>query len=317
MKKIMRLFVVALAVVVLAACGKRTYAADGTYTAWKVTENKVEITMVSVTIEKDEIKSFYIDVIQNDATKDAETGYVTGYSFKEKSKKELGYEYKMHYNSYKATVDAGTDTLEGYKAWLTANNKKEWFEQAALIEAALLNGVDSVQVTDGKISNVAGVTIKDGGYLALAAEAVELAKAGTVQTVTVSGSDVVWATGKVNKKGELSDVVLNTLQGKTTKQTAETAASFAWNAKNKQELGYEYHMHYRSYTATLEDKNTATEAGYQAWLKANNKLEWFEQAALVVEAYMANNSVEGATGVTIKTASYVEVLAALKAAVAK
>lgn len=287
---------------------QRTYVADGEYTAYTLAEGKCELTTATVTIKDDKISKVYLNVVQSAATKN-EAGETTGYAFNAQSKKELGYAYHMHFNGYKASLeDASTATDEGYAAWLEANGKLEWFQQAELIEAYIVaNGVDAIQVTEGKFANIAGVTIKDA-YLATVKAAIANAKAGIKTAVTTAEDDVTVATAKVAKDGSLSEVKLDVFQGSFKE------GAFSWQA-GKQEKGYGYHMHYRSYTGSLEDATTATEEGYKEWLKANNKLEWFEQAELIVAAWVANHSVNqneagkfDIAGVTIKNGGYITVL---------
>lgn len=325
-KKFLTICIALIAVMSLASCKKdpkpaeRTYVADGDYTAFKaeVYSGAPMVTSVTVTIKDDKIEKYYINCTQGKALTKSDNGEVVlTAEFNEKSKKELGYEYHMHYYIGYAPTDE-TPTEAEYIAWLKSNNKLEWFEQAARIEAAwLANGVDSVTV-DAKsvINNVTGVTIKDGGYIALAKEAVDNAKAGKVQYYAVYQDDVIWASGKVNKDGGLSEVVIDTLQG-----AADRSGVAAWkfNAKSKQQLGYGYQMFYSGYKA---EDTTPTEAEYIEWLKANNKLEWFEQAALIVKAYQANGSsilangeFASVAGVTISDNNYIKVLAGLYAAV--
>ncbi|MCK7486982.1 MAG: hypothetical protein MZU97_16855 [Bacillus subtilis] len=236
---------------------------------------------------------------------------------------------------YTATLaDAATATITGYQTWLGANAKFEWFQQADKIEAAwLANGVTSVtKNADGDIDNVAGVTISDGGYLDLAVEAVELAKLGKFQAVKAVGTDLYIATMTVDAKGEVSDLKLDVLQA--TKDAA--AGTFVWHTETKQQKGFNYKMHYNTYTASLADAATATIAGYQTWLTANNKLEWFQQANLITDYVMENGwngdlkpinptgkgvslygktALDGFASVSVSSQSYFDVLAALFAKV--
>ncbi|MCK7485823.1 MAG: hypothetical protein MZU97_09960 [Bacillus subtilis] len=164
------------------------------------------------------------------------------------------------------------------EAWLTANSKLEWFQQADAIEAAwLANGVDSVtKNAEGDIDNVAGVTISDGGYLALAVEAVELAKAGKFQAIKCVGSDLYIATMTVNAKGEFSELLLDVLQA--TKDHDGRNVRLA-TPETKQQKGFNYKMHYNTYVASLASMPTPRRWPVtKPWLTANNKLEWFQQA---------------------------------------
>lgn len=312
MKKILMFLFAAFLMIGLAACnGERTYKADGEYTAFEIgthSNGTPMITSVTVTVKNDKITKFDIDAIQSNSE----------FKWNEKAKKALGYDYGMHKFTYIATLgDDETFSIEGYKAWMKTNNKLEWFEQANLIEAYWLkNGFDSVTVNKEKvIDNVASVTIKDGGYIQLAKDAVQQAKDGVLKSYVLSATnaDVIWAELTVNDKGEAKALVLNTLQSKVVEGT------FNWNAKNKQELGYEYKMHYRTYTGTLTDPATASIDGYKTWMTANSKLEWFEQAKVLTDYVLANGisdsfKVDGnadLASVTITTNDYVTVLKAV------
>ncbi len=342
-KKLRFLVVIALLVLSLAACGKtksttttttnakREFVRDGEFSAIKASLNSgaPQYTIVTVKIENDKVVSYYINCLQS--TKTTTEGKAS-YSFNNLTKKELGYAYHMHYNTYKATLGENPTEAQlsdtAYAAWLKANNKLEWFEQAQKLEAFFLEkGPDKLEVaTDSKISGVAGVTIKNADYKELAVEALANAKAGKVVFALGDGTDLIWAEGKVDKNGNLSDVKLNTLQGKVQEDN-----TFKWNEKNKQELGYAYHMHYNSFKASLGENPTEaqlSDTAYAAWLKANNKLEWFEQAAIVVEKFMATGTADlplngtkltdaakAATGVTINVSKYIAALQGLKAAV--
>ena len=299
----------------LASCQqpkKRTYAADGQYVAYSIEgATKPEVTFVTVTIKDDKLVDVDINTIQSNTLTNAE-GATTGYEFKAQSKKELGYEYKMHYRTYTSSLAEGEEaSMEGYKQWLKDNDKKEWHEQAEIVEAEILaNGTAGITVDEkGYFNNLAGVTVKDSHYLQLADEAIANAKAGKKVAIATHEDDLIIATAKVNAKGELSEILLDTVQG----QFKEGAWSF--KAQSKQELGYGYHMHYRSYTGSLAEGEEASEEGYKAWLEENEKLEWHEQAALIVKAWEANHSLvatEGefptVAGVTIADNCYIQVL---------
>jgi hypothetical protein len=341
MRKLFTLFVALLTLVVVAGCNGNTtvapttqaptteepreFAADGEFTAYLVGvhSNAPMVTTVTVTIENDEITGYFIDCIQGKRTQNEET-LVYSFNFNASSKKNLGFEYKMHWGAYSATDD--TPTIEEYQTWLTANNKKEWHQQAELIEAYwLANGFDSVtsNTETTVIDNVAGVTIKDGGYTDLAAEAVQLAKDGKMQAIYTSSDDLYIATMTVNAEGEFSDLLIDVLQG-----TPDTAAgTFAWREETKQELGFEYKMHYGTYSAT---DDTPTIEEYETWLEANDKLEWFQQVALITD-YVTENGwnenlaalndrggtldgttpVDSLAGVTVRSQGYYTLLADL------
>lgn len=203
----------------------------------------------------------------------------------------------------------------------------EWYVQAGRIEAAMLaNGVSSITTNaEHKIDNVAGVTIKDGGYLALAAEAVELAKQGKFQSIICSGTDLYIASMIVSK-GEITELKLDTLQKKSTLADPKV---FEWNTKTKQELGNDYAMKGKGGAYTFANGVwTASET-------AKSANEWFEQANLITNYVLETGNVyglrsiggrgisvdgttlvDGLAGVTIKTDTYIDVLTALFANVA-
>lgn len=282
------LFFVAFAAFTLFGCNSSEYKVDGEFLAYEAqvhTNGTMMVTSVTVTIEKGKIVDFNIDARQSKKTQNPETLAWT-FTWNEKTKKELGDAYGMVANG-------------GAIA--------EWDVQAERIEAFWLeNGVDSVTVKDGVIDNVTGVTIKDGGYLALAKEAVELAKEGKFQAIYCSGTDLYSAHMVVTPKGKVESLMLDTLQ---MNRASTTSGTFQWNLKTKQELGFDYKMHYNA-------SGAADMAAYQAWLTANNKLEWFQQANLITDAIVANgwtaNAAENVpAGVTITTTGYYAVLAKL------
>lgn len=309
MKKLLLVFIVAVSALLLVACGERTYAADGVYTAFKWethSNNGPQVTSVSVTIKDDKVESFYIDCLQNTKTTDEETEAVS-YAFNAKSKKELKYEYRMHGQRDKSEAD--------YKQYLKDEGLLEWFEQAELIEKFFLeNGPEAIKTDDGNyITNVeGGVTIKDGGYSTLAKEALGLAKEGKVQAWVPSGNSVVFATAKVDKKGNITELTLDTIQGSVKE------GKFVWNAKTKQELKAEYGMKDNGPKYEFKDGEWKTVAD------AKCELEWHEQAKLITD-YVLENGIDGVksvkergvskdgstlavAGVTIKTDSYFQVL---------
>ena len=297
MKKLGLLLLVLVASLALVGCNNSEYKVDGEFTAYEVTvsRNAPQVTMVTVTIEKGKIVGYNIDVRQGNVTQTAGDDEVMDtdddkytYAWNEKTKKELGDDY-------------GMAKVEG---------QLEWYEQAALIEAYWLeNGVDSVTVNaeTNVIDNVAGVTIKDGGYIALAAASLELAKAGNFQALLCTADDLYTATMTVSEKGVVSALQLDVLQGKPV------GATFAWAEKTKQELGDDYGM-----------------------AKVEGQLEWYEQANAITDYVLANGwnadlqpvgangvSLDGTTiidslsGVTIKTQGYFDVLADLFASPAE
>lgn len=323
MKKLFVLLVALVTLVVVAGCNGNTttapttqaptteepreFAADGEFTAYLVGihSNAPMVTTVTVTIENDEIVGYYIDARQGVDTQTAgtETPDDTSddtwtYVWNELTKKELGDDYNM--------VEFGGAIAE-------------WYEQAALIEAFWLeNGYDAVTVDgDGVIDNVSGVTIKDGGYSELAAEAVELAKDGVMQAILCSADDLYIATMTVDAEGNFSDLLIDVLQG------APTGGTFAWNELTKQELGDDYGM------AGVGGGYTFTDG---AWVSSGETavLEWYEQVALITDYVTENGwnedlaaiggrgaTLDGTTllddlaGVTIHSQSYYDLLADL------
>lgn len=302
MKKMIAFFFVALLALSLFACKQSEYAVDGVFLGYEVgvSSNAPMVTFVEVTIEKGKIKGYEIDVRQGTRTKEG-TEEVPEYKFtwNQKTKKELGFEYKMHYKT------SGASDMAAYETWLTANNKKEWFQQAELVEAYwLANDVESLGgSSDVAIDNVAGVTIKNA-YEVAAKKALENAKAGKFVALyqeynaTDPSTDLYIAEMTLTKKGAIDTLVIDTLQADMSK----TAGTFAWKTQTKQQLGYEYKMHYRT-------SGAADMTAYKAWLTANNKLEWFEQVNLITDRIKANGFSSTAAenipaGVTIKTAGY-------------
>ncbi|PKK94799.1 MAG: hypothetical protein CVV60_04610 [Tenericutes bacterium HGW-Tenericutes-5] len=324
MKKLFTLFVALLTLVVVAGCNGNTtvaptteaptteepreFAADGEFTAYLVGvhSNAPMVTTVTVTIENDEIVGFYIDARQGVDTQTAGTETpddtsddTWSYVWNEMTKKELGDDYGM--------VQFGGAIAE-------------WYEQAALIEAYwLANGYDSVTANSetNVIDNVSGVTIKDGGYTTLAAEAVQLAKDGKMQAIYCSADDLYIATMMVNAEGEFTDLLIDVLQG------SPTGATFAWNTQTKQELGDDYGMKGVGGGYTFVDG---------AWVSSGSTavLEWYEQVALITDYVTENGwnedlaalaqrggTIDGTTliddlaGVTIRSGSYYTLLADL------
>ena len=275
MKKVLLLLVVAIATFTLFGCKSTEYKVDGEFMAYEISTHygAPMITTVTVTIEDGEITGYYIDALQSkkvqtagaDTEEDA-TDDKFQYNWNAKTKKELKFDYNM-----KPVSEIG----------------KEWFEQAASIEAYMLeNGPDAVtKDADTFIDNITGVSMKDGGYTTLAKEAVELAKAGKFQAITWSSSygkpQVVSASMTVDTKGVVTELKLDTLQSDLS-----ATFEFSWKAKTKQELGFDYNM------------KDASPIGK----------EWFEQAdtltAYVMENGWTMNSTPEVTGVTVTTTDY-------------
>ncbi len=316
MRKLYLLLFAFVSVLLLTGCNNSEFQVDGNFTAYEVSvhSNAPQVTSVTVTIEDGEIVAYNIDVRQGNATETTE-GETTTYSYgwREMTKKELGDDYNMK------TYGTAYELVDG--EWVEQTGEKpeyEWYEQAALIEAYWLeNGVDSVETIDGRISNVAGVTIKDGGYLALAQEAVELAKSGTFQAIYCSADDLYIATMQQDKDGEILSLELDVLQGSPDGDT------FAWRDQTKQELGDEYGMKGVGGSYNFVDG---------AWVASDEKatLEWYEQANLITTYIMENGwnedlaaigsrggTIDGTTliddlaGVTVRSQTLYDVLAEL------
>lgn len=331
LKKIVLVFVALFTLVVVAGCNGNTteettatttattttttttteepreFAADGEFTAFKpgVHRGTPMVTTVTVTIENDEIVSYYIDARQGSKTQtagadtpDDATDDEWTFAWNELTKKELGDDYGM--------VDNGGAI-------------SEWYVQAALIEAYwLANGHDSVTVDgDNVIDNVSGVTIKDGDYRELAAAAVQLAEEGTMQAILCTADDLYFAHMTVDEEGNFSDLVIDVLQGKPVGDT------FAWATQSKQELGDDYGMKGVGGGYTFDSG---------AWVSSGSPavLEWYEQVELISDYVEANGwnedlaaiasrggTIDGTTllddlaGVTVRSQSYYDLLALL------
>lgn len=278
MKKILSLFLALVAVLSLVSCKKdepRTYVVDGEFTAYVAHDNDgpLQLTWVTVTIENDEIKSFYIDQLQS------KNG-----QWNEKTKKELGYAYRMH-----GQWDLSEDE---YKAYLKENDKLEWFEQAKLIEDHFLTTLEVTTNNEGYIQGITNVSIKDNQYIALAKKAVENAKAGIVNVFDANmyGTDLnlTSASAKVNAEGKITEVKIDELQSKEG----------IWLTQTKQQLGTNYGM-----SAAAIDKNGD-----------GVTLEWYEQADAIAAAWLngANvSNISTVSGVSISDNGYTKVLNAL------
>jgi len=317
MKKIGLLLLVVFASVALFGCTQSEFKVDGEFMAYETsvhTNGAMQVTMVSVIIENGEIVGYNIDARQGtktqtagaDTTEDA-TDDAYSFAWNIKTKKQLGNDYNM--------VTYG-------------NAIAEWYVQAGRIEAAMLaNGVDSVTTNADThvIDNVAGVTIKDGGYLALAAEAVELAKLGKFQTVYCSGTDL-YIGSMVVAKGEITELTLDTLQKKSV---LANKAVFEWNTSTKQALGDDYNMEGNG------GKYVFADGVWTAHATEKSANEWFKQANLITNYVMETGNVynlraiggrgisvdgstlvDGLAGVTVKTETYIIVLTDLFANVA-
>lgn len=334
MKKIFSTLFAVFALALLAACngGKKEFAIDGEFMAYEVTEHTTsgvqvpQVTMVTVTIKDGKIEKFYIDARQGTFVKSTPeateenpdpTEIVSSVKWNEETKKELKERYAMKGVGPKYELKDG--------AWVEVEGKceLEWYEQAEAIEAKwLADGVDSVTVTDGRIDNVAGVTVKDGGYIKLAKEAVANAKAGkfiVVKEAIDRDTAVFYSIELTVEKGKAKEIIIDTLQS-----TTDPVKGTVWNEKTKQELKEDYNM--KGVGPKFEFKDGA-------WVVVEGKceLEWYEQAKIIQDYVLANYdeklapisgrgaTVDGETlidafaGVTVNTATYFELVHAVYA----
>lgn len=149
----------------------------------------------------------------------------------------------------------------------------------------------------------------------------------TAYALSDSGSKPQVATVTVTiDKGKISKYYIDVRQGfrtatvddQETPDTTDdvTTYSFGWNAQTKRELGYEYKMHYSLYANSLDVHESATLEGYITWLDASEKHEWFEQAVLLEDFWLAHGvelteiddqgEILNVAGVTISNSNYVE-----------
>jgi hypothetical protein len=306
MRKTATIFLFLLATVFLASCETeevRTYASDGIFLAYEtsVSRNAPQVTTVYVEIENDAIKGYYIDSRQGLRTGDGTTESPYVWTWNEETKKELGADYNMIVNS---DID------------------KEWFEQAAAIEAFWLeNGIDAMtKDADGYIDNVTGASIRDA-YSAIAKQALANAVKGEFVSIYASGTDLYTATMtrcSCTVQG-IETLKLDVLQSTRSQATG----TFTWNAKTKQELGNDYGM---------KDVGNSLSFANGAWSADGNKssLEWFEQVNLITNYIITNGfdasmkpvadrsaSLDGMTpidalaGATIRTGGYFTTLKTL------
>ncbi|MCK4551652.1 MAG: hypothetical protein KAU02_01955 [Tenericutes bacterium] len=270
MKKVFVLLIAVFVSIILVGCSNSEFIVDGDFTAYEVTvhSNAPQVTYVTVTIEDGQIVGYNIDVRQGSET-EVDSQYT--YAWNELTKKELADDYNMKLFGTKYELVEGT--------WVEQTDEKpdnEWYEQANLVEAYLLeNGIDSIEIVDERFSNVAGVTIKDSSYTALAAEALNLAKAGKFQAILCAYGDFYIASMNYDKDGNISNLELDVLQADPDGET------FVWNEKTKQELASDYGM---------EGIGAAYEFVGGEWVASDEKtsLEWYEQANLITDYIEVN-----------------------------
>lgn len=298
MKKMLGMFFVVLLGFVLMSCGEKEYPIDGEYLAYElsVSRNAPQVVFVTVTIEDGEIASYHIDTRQGTRSGDGTEASPYVFAWNQQTKVELGNDYGMKANS---EID------------------KEWFEQAAALEAFWLeNGLDAVETdAEGYVDNVTGATFRDS-YTAVAKQALEHAKAGRFVSIYASGTDLYTAEMVLKTNGDIESLVLDVRQ--STRST--TAGTFEWNQNTKQQLGDDYGMKGVGGGYTFEN-GTWVSSGNQA------SLEWYEQVNLITQYVMDNGwsnnlsaidsrggSVDGTTlidelaGATIRTGGYYTVL---------
>ena len=338
MKKFLALIFVFVAALGLAACGdKSEFKQDGEFTAFEVSihDGAPMVTSVTVTVEKGKITKYFIDARQGSITQssgEGESAVAASVKWNEKTKKELKFDYGMK--------DVGPKYEFKDGKWAVVDDakcEKEWFEQAEAIEAKwLADGVESVEVNDGRISNVAGVTVKDGFYNKLAREAVENAKAGKVvvfkEALSYNGSADFYFVEVVFEKGKAKSVLIDTRQSKIEKATndkGEEVDALVWNEKTKQELKEAYGM---------KDDGPKYEFKDGKWVEVEGEkstLEWYEQVKLIQDFVVANGfakkivpidgrsgayegdtaPIEALAGVTVVTGNYLELIAKAFAAI--
>ncbi|MDY0210959.1 MAG: hypothetical protein RBQ91_06120 [Acholeplasma sp.] len=128
----------------------------------------------------------------------------------------------------------------------------------------------------------------------------------------------------INENGKIENIFIDSVYLKASEDGTVEWTSYGNPAKGyattKMALdnGWGYHMFYAEYAKTTEEP---TEAGYQAWLKANSKLEWFQQVELITEQVIelqglpekTGDAYDAPTGATITVSSYYSVIADLLA----
>jgi len=119
-----------------------------------------DLYIASMTVANGSVSNLVLDVQQS--TKSTTLGT---FEWKEHTKQQYRFDYKMHYNAYVATLDdVSTASIEGYEGWLTENNRLEWFEQADLITDYIMqHGWDgTLQSIHGDGVSLDGINVLDG-----------------------------------------------------------------------------------------------------------------------------------------------------------
>ncbi len=150
MKRFIIMFVAVFAVFALASCGKKEYQYDGKFIAFETSLNygAPQITWVEVTIEKGKVTKYFIDELQT-----------TDGVWNSKTKKELKEDYGMKEVS---------------------PIKKEWYEQAQVIEDFFLSdGPDKLPLDekgDVDTDKLAGASMTADLYVRIANKALSYKK---------------------------------------------------------------------------------------------------------------------------------------------
>ncbi|MCK9165992.1 MAG: hypothetical protein M0O92_01320, partial [Acholeplasmataceae bacterium] len=116
------------------------------------------------------------------------------------------------------------------------------------------------------------------------------------------------------KKGKITGYYIDSIQSTRKEIIKEEITTYEskWNEKSKKELGYYYGMHApQAGTMPVTAENLET---YKAYLEEENKLEWFEQVAIITDDVIKNgkdSKVDKTAGVTIITDNYYQLIAKL------
>ncbi|HHU21225.1 MAG TPA: hypothetical protein GXZ51_02110 [Acholeplasma sp.] len=269
----------------------RTYVADGIYLEYKTidTNNKPLISTVAVTIKNDAIDSVYIDCVDSE---EVVVDGVVDYKLKAKSRKELGYLFGLYNQDELASgyqkQDLNTEEgLQIYKDYLLAQNKKEWFEQANLLEAYFKTGNSVLELDNGYITSIEGVNIKDIGFSELFVKAVANAKAGIFKAIKyVNNYDIISVVAKVSKAKKVEKITLDVVSGKTS------AGVFKFDVESRLTMKYAYGMYNSNnpeYEYTKQDLTTAVGLEtYRVYLEQSHQYEWFQQSTLLTNYVLSN-----------------------------
>ncbi|MDY0346207.1 MAG: hypothetical protein RBQ70_00940 [Acholeplasma sp.] len=179
MKKLMALLLVLTAVFTLVGCQEEE---KGEYTPgmyYASTEGNQSTFGVMFVNDNGMIEHIFIDSVYLKKSDDGTvqwTSYgnpVSGYATT-KMALDGGWGYHMFWSNYIATTDAPTEA--GYKAWLTANSKLEWFQQVQLIIDQVIELQDLPSKTGEEYDAPTGATITVSSYYTVIAELLDQAK---------------------------------------------------------------------------------------------------------------------------------------------